>query len=83
MRLIAKNIPFSISDQEVLDVFGQFGPVDDIRVLRDMQTGRSRGIAFVEMSDPDALKAITALHYSEWNGRRIRVEEADPPPPRR
>ena len=83
MRLFVKNIPFAATDMDILDRFQEFGPVDDIRVLRDMATGKSRGLAFVEMSDADALRAITALHYSEWGGRRIRIEEADPPPPRR
>jgi cold-inducible RNA-binding protein len=60
-------------------MFGKVGPVDSVRVMRDMATGRARGFAFVEMStDEEAGRAITELNEHQLGGRSLTVNEARP-----
>jgi RNA recognition motif-containing protein len=62
-------------------MFGKIGPVDSVRVMRDMATGRARGFAFVEMSsDDDAQRAIDELNQAQLGGRTLAVNEARPKP---
>ena len=62
------NLPYKTTDEELNTLFSQAGPVDNVRVMRDMATGRARGFAFVEMGTDDAAqKAITQFH-----GHRLR-----------
>jgi cold-inducible RNA-binding protein len=62
-------------------MFGKIGPVDSVRVMRDMATGRARGFAFVEMaSDDDAQRAVDELNQAQLGGRTLAVNEARPKP---
>jgi RNA recognition motif-containing protein len=62
-------------------LFTRAGKVDNVRVMRDMATGRARGFAFVEMaSDEDAQKAISEFHEQQMEGRALVVNEARPKP---
>ena len=55
-RLYVGNLPYSATEEQLTELFGQAGKVDNVRVMRDMATGRARGFAFVEMAtDDDAL----------------------------
>jgi RNA recognition motif-containing protein len=76
MNIYVGNLPFSAGDQELSDLFGQFGAVQSARVIMDRETGRARGFGFVEMSDEDARKAIEALDGSDMGGRPLRINEA-------
>ena len=54
-RLYVGNLPYSATEEQLTELFGQAGKVDNVRVMRDMATGRARGFAFVEMAtDEDA-----------------------------
>lgn len=78
-KLFVGSLPWTTTDQELGDLFAQFGDVLSARVLKDRETGRSRGFGFVEMNnDADADKAIQALNGSDLNGRKIVVNEARP-----
>jgi RNA recognition motif-containing protein len=78
-KLFVGSLPWSISDDSLKNTFETHGKVVSAKVVKDRQTGRSRGFGFVEMeSDEDALKAIEALHESEVDGRKITVTEARP-----
>jgi RNA recognition motif-containing protein len=80
-RLYVGNLPYSASEDQLTELFGRAGKVDNVRVMRDMATGRARGFAFVEMSsDDEAQKAITALHEHQLDGRALVVNEARPKP---
>lgn len=82
-RLYVGNIPYSAGEDELRELFGQIGPVESISVPTDMATGRPRGFAFVELSnEDDAAKAITELNQSDFQGRRLTVNEARPRAPR-
>ncbi|HAW95207.1 MAG: RNA-binding protein [Phycisphaerae bacterium] len=76
MNIYVGNLPFSAGDQELSDLFSQFGAVQSARVIMDRETGRARGFGFVEMADEDARKAIEALDGSEMGGRPLRINEA-------
>lgn len=80
-RLYVGNLPYKTTDEELTEMFGQVGAVDNVRVMRDLATGRARGFAFVEMaSDEDAQKAISEFHQKELEGRALVVNEARPKP---
>lgn len=80
------NIAFSTSEDELRNVFAQYGEVLSVKFINDRETGRFRGFGFVEMNDSDALEAIQALNGKEVGGRALKVNEAqerEARPPRR
>ena len=80
-RLYVGNLPYSATEEQLTELFSRAGKVDNVKVMRDMATGRARGFAFVEMgSDDDAQKAISELHEHELGGRALVVNEARPKP---
>ena len=80
-RLYVGNLPYSTTEDQLTELFSRAGKVDNVRVMRDMATGRARGFAFVEMaSDDDAQKAISDLHEHQMDGRALVVNEARPKP---
>ena len=79
MNLYVSNLPYTMTDEELQGEFATFGNVSSARVVRDRDTGRSRGFAFVEMPvESEALTAINALNAKEVGGRALRVVEARP-----
>ena len=73
------NLPHSIGEGELKELFAQQGTVDSVTVIRDNDTGRSRGFGFVEMAtEEEALKAIEALNAYSLEGRNLTVNEARP-----
>lgn len=79
MNLYVSNLPYTMTDEELQGEFAAFGNVSSARVVRDRDTGRSRGFAFVEMPvESEALTAINALNAKEVGGRALRVVEARP-----
>jgi RNA recognition motif-containing protein len=82
-KLYVGNLPFQTTDQELEALFAQAGPVDSVRVMRDMATGRPRGFAFVEMAtDAAAEAAVNQFNQKEFGGRTLAVNEARPMAPR-
>ena len=78
-RLYVGNLPYSMGEQELQDLFGQHGQVESVSVMRDNATGRPRGFAFVEMSSDEGAKAAIAhLHEAAVGGRTLTVNEARP-----
>ena len=83
MRIYVGQLPFSSNDEELAAAFSPYGEVASARVIRDYETGRSRGFGFVEMAnDSQAQSAIEALNGVEMGGRKIVVNEAKPRQPR-
>lgn len=77
MKLYVGKLPYRTSDQELGDLFGQFGEVISATIIIDRETGRSKGFGFVEMSnDEEAQNAMGQLNNSTLEGRTIIVNEA-------
>ena len=83
-KLFVGNLSFALGEAELKQLFEQKGGVDSVTVMRDLDSGRSRGFAFVEMStDEAAQKAITELNGYAVEGRNLTVNEARPKQERR
>src|SRR3989304_3089393 len=76
-KLYVGNLGFDVTDNELTDLFGQSGEVQSVQIVTDRSTGRSRGFAFVEMSE-GADSAIAALNGQDFMGRSLTVNEARP-----
>ncbi len=81
-RLYVGNLAYSVTSEDLQEMFEQYGQVRSAQVLSDRETGRSRGFGFVEMdNDADAEAAIEALDGNDQGGRRLTVNEAKPRTP--
>jgi cold-inducible RNA-binding protein len=76
-KIYVGNLPFSASDDQIRDLFSEYGTVDTVSLITDRDTGRPRGFGFVEMSS-GADEAIQALNEKEMDGRNLSVNEARP-----
>jgi len=82
-RLYVGNLPYETSESELEGLFAQTGAVASVNVVRDRETGRPRGFAFVEMAnEADAKNAIAQLNERPFGGRKLMVNEARPQVPR-
>lgn len=86
-KLFVGSLPYSVTDDDLADLFKEFGTVASAKVIFDRETNRSKGFGFVEFDNDDEAKAaIDALNNKEIQGRTIVVNEARPQearPPRR
>ena len=83
-RLFVGNLPYRVEENDLQDLFSQAGSVESVRVMRDVETGRARGFAFVEMaSEQDAERATNQFNQFPLEGRKLTVNEARPMPERR
>ena len=79
LNLYVGNLPYSVTDQELNDIFSEIGEVQSARVMNDRETGRSRGFGFVEMkNEDDGREAIEKLNGRDMGGRALVVNEARP-----
>jgi RNA recognition motif-containing protein len=82
-KLYVGNLPFSATEETLLETFSKCGTVDSAKLITDRDTGRSKGFAFVEMSnDDEAQDAISQFDGQDLDGRPLRVNEAKPMEPR-
>ena len=82
-KLYVGNLPFSATDQILVDTFSQCGTVESAKIIMDRDTGRSKGFGFVEMStEAEAQAAISQFNGADFNGRPMTVNEAKPMAPR-
>ena len=78
-KLYVGNLPFETTEADLQGLFAQAGAVETVTVIRDRDTGRARGFAFVEMANQaDAQNAIAQLHEKSFGGRNLTVNEARP-----
>ena len=78
-KLYVGNLSFDVTENDLRDLIGQHGPVNEINVVMDKMTGRPRGFAFVTMNTEEGAKAaILALNGKAWQGRPMTVNEARP-----
>jgi len=77
--LYVGNLSFETTENDLQDLFEQHGAVNEVRLMMDRMTGKSRGFAFVTMNDDTQAKAaMSALNGREHNGRQLTVNEARP-----
>jgi cold-inducible RNA-binding protein len=82
-KLYVGNLPFNTTENELQELFSQAGPVQEVMLMQDKFTGKSRGFAFVTMgSDADAQKAVAEINGKTLEGRALTVNEARPREPR-
>ncbi|MCM1984398.1 RNA recognition motif domain-containing protein [Lyngbya confervoides] len=83
MTIYVGNLSYQATEDDVNEVFSEFGSVKRVQLPTDRETGRKRGFGFVEMSsDDEETAAIEALDGAEWMGREIKVNKARPREPR-
>jgi RNA recognition motif-containing protein len=75
-KLFVGNLPFSATEQSVRALFEPHGTIDSLALINDRDTGRPRGFGFIEMSNADASKAMQALNGKDFEGRALKVNEA-------
>lgn len=82
-KLYIGNLPYSATEQVLVDTFTECGTVESAKIIVDRESGRSKGFGFVEMStDAEAQEAINKFNGAEWEGRAMTVNEARPMAPR-
>ena len=78
-KLFVGNLSFDITENDLRDMMAAHGPVNEVNVIMDKETGRARGFAFVTMNTQEgATAAIAALNGKEFQGRALTVNEARP-----
>ena len=81
--LYVGNLPFTTTEQTLTDTFSECGTVESVKIITDRESGRSKGLGFVEMSaDSEAQAAISKVNGADYGGRAMTVNEATPMSPR-
>ncbi len=75
-KLYVGNLPFTATEEGVRALFSKQGTVEKVSLITDRETGRPRGFGFVEMSNADASRAMQALNGADFDGRALKVNEA-------
>lgn len=78
-KIFVGNIPFSATEQDIKNLFSEYGEIESLKIITDRLTGQSRGFGFIEMeTEDDAQKAISALNGKPFMGKTLTVAEARP-----
>lgn len=79
MRIYVGNLTYSVTDEDLRDVFGEYGELASAEVIKDKFSGQSKGFGFVDMpNNSDADTAIKELNDTDFKGRKMTVNEARP-----
>ncbi len=79
MNIYVGNLSYSVTEDDLKNVFNEFGEVSSASIITDKYSGRSKGFGFIEMpNDSEASEAINSLNESDLKGRNMRVNEAKP-----
>ena len=79
-KLYVGNLPFTATEDAVRNLFADHGAVEKISLINDRDTGRPRGFGFIEMSNADATRAMQALNGKDFDGRALKINEAQDKP---
>ena len=79
-KLYVGNLPFTATEDSVRSLFAPHGTVESLSLINDRETGRPRGFGFVEMSSADASRAMQALNGKDFDGRSLKINEAQDKP---
>jgi RNA recognition motif-containing protein len=75
-KLFVGNLPFTATEDSVRALFAPHGTIESLALINDRETGRPRGFGFIEMSNADASRAMQALNGKDFEGRALKVNEA-------
>ncbi len=78
MNIFISNLNYRLTNEDLHELFSEYGEVQSAKIIQDRETGRSRGFGFVEMAEEEAKKAIEELNQKEVDGKVINVSEARP-----
>lgn len=77
-KLYVGNLSYNVTDDQLAEIFSEFGTVESAKVITDRDSGRSKGFGFVELDDDGAKAAMAELDGKEIDGRALKVSEARP-----
>lgn len=79
MTIYVGNLPYQATEEDLREIFAEYGAIKRVSVPADRETGRARGFAFVEMGeDVQEDAAIEKLNGADWMGRQLRLNKAKP-----
>lgn len=78
MNIYVGNLSYRVRENDLQGVMAEYGQVESCKIIKDRETGKSKGFGFVEMADDAALKVIEELNGAELDGRTLVVKEAKP-----
>jgi RNA recognition motif-containing protein len=78
MNIFVGNLPFSVTEDQLREMFEPFGEIQSLKLITDRETGRPRGFGFIEMDNADADAAIKSLNGTDMDGRDIKVNQSEP-----
>jgi RNA recognition motif-containing protein len=76
MNIYVGNLPVSVTEEDLRNLFAEYGEIQSVKIITNRDTGESRGFGFIEMTDNAARTAITTLNGTEVEGKQITVNEA-------
>ena len=76
MNIYVGNLPYSVDENDIRELFEEYGTVTSVKLISDRETGRLKGFGFVDMEDAAANNAIDELNGADFNGRNIKVNRA-------
>ncbi len=83
MNIYVGNLNYNLSEEELNEIFSEYGEVTSVKIVKDRETGRAKGFGFVEMANEDeGEKAVEELDGAEVGGRNMKVNKARPRPER-
>jgi len=78
-KMYVGNIPYNASEEDLRELFSEYGEIESLKIMKDQFTDRSKGFGFIEMAnEEDAKKAIAALNGKDFKGKSLNVAEARP-----
>lgn len=79
MKLYIGNLSYSTTEEEIVELLSEYGTADSVQLIKDRHTGQSKGFGFIEMNDnSEADTAIKALNDSNFKGRKLKLNQAQP-----
>ncbi len=75
-KLYVGNFPYSVNENDLRDLFASYGPIEDVRLITDRETGRSKGFAFITFATQSAAESALEQNGKDMKGRALRVNVA-------
>ncbi|MAZ39769.1 MAG: RNA-binding protein [Legionellales bacterium] len=75
-KIYVGNLSYQVSQDDLHEFFGQFGAIQDVKLITDRETGRSKGFAFITFENADSVNPALDLNGTEYGGRKLKVSVA-------